>query len=467
MIMPAKKQDQSENINQAGTWAKVQAQWAKEQLDKAQARADRFFQADEEIPLHDHLLFSIIGLFVLVFIIWANIAPLDQMTRGDGKVVPSSEVQVLQSLEGGIVDAFLVHEGDSVNAGQPLIRLRDVQASSDLGTNRQKYLSLQAKTERLKAEATGATTPQFSEEVMAGVPQSVQTEMDAFRADQNNLQTQLQVLQSQLTQKEQEVHEITSRASDLRGVINLAQQQMDMVKPLVDRGSAPKMELLQLEQDIKERQTELNSLTSSLPRTQSAVREVQARISEVTSAARAQAQTELAAATAEMNTVKQSLGALEDRKDRTEIKSPVNGTVKDIKLTTVGGVVQPGAPLIEIVPRDDQLLIEARIRPSDIAFLHPGQKAVVKLTAYDYAIYGGLKGELVDISADTITNEKGETFYRVRIRTNETHLKRRGEVLNIIPGMVASVQILTGKKTVMEYIMKPFIKTLGDSLHER
>ena len=188
---------------------------------------------------------------------------------------------------------------------------------------------------------------------------------------------------------------------------------------------------------------------------------------EIESAARAQAQTELAAATAEMNSIGQTLTALTDRKTRTEIRSPVNGTVKDIKVTTVGGVVKPGADLMEIVPRDDQLIVEARIRPADIAFLHPGQKAVVKLTAYDYSIYGGLTGELVDISADTITNEKGETFYRVRIRTPQTFLKRKGEVLDIIPGMVASVDILTGKKTVMQYLLKPFIKTLDVAMRER
>lgn len=169
----------------------------------------------------------------------------------------------------------------------------------------------------------------------------------------------------------------------------------------------------------------------------------------------------------EMKSIEQTLGSLEDRKTRTEIRSPVNGTVKDIVVTTVGGVVKPGEPMMEIVPKDDQLLVEARVRPSDIAFLYPGQKAVVKITAYDYSIYGGLRGELVDISADTITNEKGESFYRVRLRTYENTLKRKGEVLPIIPGMVASVDIMTGKKSVMEYILKPFVKTLSNAMSER
>jgi adhesin transport system membrane fusion protein len=168
-----------------------------------------------------------------------------------------------------------------------------------------------------------------------------------------------------------------------------------------------------------------------------------------------------------MNTIKQTLAALEDRKVRTEIKSPVNGEVKDLKINTVGGVVQPGSDIIEIVPHDDQLLIEARIRPGDIAFLHPNQRAVVKVTAYDYAIYGGLDAEVINISADTIVDEQGESFYRVRIRTFETELVRKGEILPIIPGMVTSIDILTGKKSVMNYILKPFIKTLNNSMRER
>ncbi|HEY8190884.1 MAG TPA: HlyD family type I secretion periplasmic adaptor subunit, partial [Alphaproteobacteria bacterium] len=266
---------------------------------------------------------------------------------------------------------------------------------------------------------------------------------------------------------EQEVNELSTRIRDLREVIRLAQEERDMIEPMVARGSAPKMELLQLERSMKERQTELNGLTGSLPRAQSAVNEAKARMNELKSSAKAQAQSELSATQIEMGTIKETLGALTDRQSRTDIRSPVAGIVKERKFNTVGAVIQPGQDVMEIVPKDDQLLIEAAVRPADIAFLHPGQKAVVKLTAYDYSIYGGLKGELVDISADTIANEKGETFYRVRVRTPETHLIHRGQKLDIIPGMVASIDILTGKKTVMEYLMKPLIKTLDNAMKER
>lgn len=462
---PQKNTDLS--INKAGDWAKIQEDWVKGQVEKAQARADKFFTTDEELPLSSHILMMAIVGFFAVFIIWANFATLDEVTRGEGKIIPSSEIQVIQNLEGGIVDEFLVHEGEEVKAGQIIMRLRDIDATSNLGANQSKYLGMMATVSRLKAEAEGKTTPEFPEEVMKGAPGSVSEELEAFKANNQSINSQIAVYEQQLAQREQEVRELNTRITDIRGVIGLSNQERDMIAPLVERGSAPKVELIQLDRALKEKQTELNGLLGALPRSKAAVSEAQAKIAEVKNGFKAQAQTELSAKMIEMNAIGETLGSLEDRKTRTEIKSPVNGTIKDIKVNTVGGVIKPGENIIEIVPKDDQLLIEARVRPADIAFLYPKQKAVVKLTAYDYSIYGGLKGELVDISADTITNEKGESFYRVRVRTFENTLKRKGEILPIIPGMVASVDIMTGKKTVMEYILKPFIKTLNNAMNER
>jgi adhesin transport system membrane fusion protein len=464
-MTPDPKDDLS--INKASEWAQIQSEWMKVQMEKAQAQADKFFTTDEELPLGSHLLLTAIIAVFVTFILWANFATLDEVTRGDGKIIPSSQIQVIQNLEGGIVDEFLVKEGDEVQANQIIMRLRNIDATSNLGANQSKYMGLMATIARLGAEAEGKPTPDFPDEVMKAAPQNVSEQLDAFRANMQSLNSQLQVFQQQLAQREQEVRELETRTADLRGVISLSRQERDMIAPLVERGSAPKIELIQLERGLKEKQSELNSLLGALPRSKAAVQEAQAKIEEVTNTARAQAQTELSAKLVEMKSIEQTLGSLQDRKTRTEIRSPVNGTVKDIVVTTVGGVVKPGEPMMEIVPKDDQLLLEARVRPSDIAFLYPGQKAVVKITAYDYAIYGGLRGELVDISADTITNEKGESFYRVRLRTFENTLKRKGEILPIIPGMVATVDIMTGKKSVMEYIMKPFIKTLNNAMSER
>lgn len=459
--------DDVETINDASGWAKVRGEWAREKIEIAQAYADRFFQTDEELPLHSHLLLSVVALFFVCFVVWANFATLDEVTRGQGKVIPSTEIQVIQHQEGGIVQEFLAHEGDEVVAGQVLMRLSDVGATSDLGANRQRYLGLSAKVQRLQAEADGLVTPKFSEDVIKGVPQSVKEELNAFNANRKNLDSQLNVLDQQLSQRQQEVQELKTKIHDLRGVINLARQERDMISPLVKRGSAPKVELIQLERSIKEREADLNGLLTSQPRAESAVQEVQAKIDEAKNNAKAKAQEDLTTTQIEMNSIKQTLTALSDRQKRTEIRSPVAGTIKDFKINTVGGVVQPGQDVIEIVPKDDQLLVEARVRPSDIAFIYPGQDATVKITAYDFSIYGGLKGKVVDISADTITDDKGESFYRVRVRTSQTSIHRNGQNLPVIPGMVATVDILTGKKTVMEYLLKPLIKTLSGAMHER
>lgn len=471
--MSSKKQqvqpeaDKSVGINDQGEWNAVRHGWAQEQAGLAKARAITFFEADDDITLSKHLLLSGIFFFFVLFIIWANLAQLDEVTRGEGKIIPSSEVQALQSLEPGMVEEFLVKEGDEVKQGQVLMRLRDIEASSDLGANRARYLGLLAAITRLQAEAEGKEDFKFPDEVIKESPSSVTEEMNAFRANKLQLQGQINVLEQQMTQRSQEIDEINTRIGDLRGVIGLQQQELNMIRPLVEKGSAPKLELLQLQRGIQEKSTELNSLKSSLPRSESAIAEAKARLAEAHQTAKTQAQTELSAKLTELNEIRERLTALTDRKVRKEIKSPVAGTIQELSINTIGGVVRAGEDIIKIVPKDDQLIVEARVKPSDRAFIYPGQPAVIKITAYDFSIYGGLKGELLDISADTIKDEKGEVFYRVRLRTYETELKRKGEVLPIIPGMVASVDILTGKKTVMSYLLKPIIKTLGNAMNER
>ena len=440
--------------------------WMGDQIYKAKAHAEHFFMTDEDLPLAKHLLMlGIVGFFA-IGILWASFATLEETTRGEGTVIPSSEIQKISSLEGGILEEILVKEGIEVTAGQTLARLRDIAATSDYGSNEARYLGLLATVTRLQAEAEGKM-PTFPDEVMKGAPQSVTEEMNAYRANQDKINTQVMIYQQQKSQRSQELNELQIKQNDLRGQLSLAEEEKAMVAPLVASGSAPKMDLLQLDRQIKERQTELNSVTAAIPRARSAIGEADARIRDINSSARATAQTELSAKMIEMNSIREGLAGLADRKDRTEIKSPVNGFIKDITVYTQGGVVQPGQTFIEIVPKDDQLLVEAKIKPKDIAFLYPDQEAVVKITAYDFSVYGGLKGKVVSISPDAVTNEKGDSFYLVRVRTEENTLKRRGEILPIIPGMVATVDILTGEKTVMEYLLKPFIKTLSNSMNER
>ncbi len=439
-------------------------------LDMSKNYEEDVFAPYEGINKRDHVLLYFIGFILLVFIGWANFATLEEVTRGEGTIIPSSQVKVIQNLEGGIIEEMLVRNGDVVDKGAVLVRLRNIQATSDLSANQKRYLGLKAIVQRLQAQSEGAESIDFSDDVIAGVPESVKNEKATFAAAQRQMTSQMSVLEQQLAQKKQEVEELERRIADTGRVLSLSNQEMEMLKPAVERGAAPKMELLQLERSIAERRAELNGLRLALPRSKSAVTEVEQRLAEMSDTAKADAQRELADKIVEMNSIRETLSALEDRKERTTIVSPVKGTVKDVKFTTEGGVIQPGETIMEVVPLGDSLLIEANIRPSDIAFLYPGQKATVKITAFDYTIYGGLEGKVETISADTITSQgqQGEEeFYQIVVRTEETAIKHQGDELLIKPGMKAQIDVLTGEKSVMDYLLKPFKKAAQSALRER
>lgn len=427
---------------------------------------DDDFSADG-IGWRDHILLYAIGALVVIFLAWANIATLDEVSRGDGTVIPSSEVQAVQNLEGGIIDEFLVREGDIVKEDQVVLRMRNVQAKSDFDSTMQKYLGLLATIARLQAEAEEKDAIAFPDEVKRGAPDSVQAEQNAFDANRRQRESQSSVLRDQLSQKEQEVAELQRRIADTGSVLALAVDERNMVEPMVEKGAAAKKELLQIRQRIAQQSAELNGLKLALPRAQSAVKEVKSRLESLSSEFRATAQGELAEKTKELNVIKQTLSAFRDKSERTEIKSPVHGAVKDLKITTVGGVVRPGETIMEIVPLEDQLIVEARIRPADIAFIHPQQKAIVRLTAFDFSIYGSLEGRVVEVSPDSIVNDKGESFYRVRVKTDQTKVTKDAKEFDVMPGMQATVDIVTGEKTLMTYLLKPFTKATQTALRER
>ncbi len=438
-----------------------------QKLDITRKYDDDFMEDADGISWRDHMLLYSIAILFGIFIVWAGLARVDEVSRGDGKVIPSSQVQVVQNLEGGIIDEFLVNEGDTVEEGQVILRIRNTQAKADYSANNQKYLGLLATTIRLQAEAEGRDSLEFPDDVRQGAPDSVKAEQDAFNASRRQREGQIGVLQQQKNQKEQEVAELQRRISDIASVMQLAQDQRSMVAPMVDKGAAAKMELLQVDREIAQQRAELNSLKLSLPRSQAAVEETIQRLNELQNGLKADAQRQLADKTIELNALKETLGALLDRSDRTEITSPVRGKVQAIKVRTLGGVLKPGEPIMEIVPLEDLLIVEARIKPSDIAFIHTGQSAIVRLSAYDFSVYGALHGEVKEISADTITNDKGESFYRVRIQTDKTSLEKNGSQYDIIPGMVATVDIVTGRKSILSYLLKPFIKASQTAMRER
>lgn len=418
------------------------------------------------IPAFDHILLYSIAAFFVLFILWASIAKLEEVARGTGQVIPISQTSVIQSLEGGIIDQFFVRAGDIVQVDQPLLQMRNVQAQSDYRANYQKYLRLWATVVRLEAQAKNEK-PVFPEEIEKEAPDAIITEMNAFEAGQGRGEGQVGVLEQQLAQREQEAQELTRRIADLGNIIRLAKEEQAMIRPAVEKGAAPKIELLQLDRQIAEQQAELNGLRLSLPRVRASIEEARQRLKETTTGTRSDVQRELSEKSIELNALKETLSAFQDKAERTEIKSPIYGSVKNIAITSIGAVAKPGDVIMEVVPLGDELVIEANIRPQDIAFIYPGQKAIVRLTAFDFSVYGGLDGEVSFISPDSTTNDKGESFYRVQVKTTKTTLERSGKEHPIIPGMQASVDILTGEKTVMTYLLKPFIKASQTALTER
>ncbi|WP_192563032.1 HlyD family type I secretion periplasmic adaptor subunit [Pseudomonas gozinkensis] len=411
-------------------------------------------------------IWAIIGFFVFLML-WANFAVIDEVTKGDGKAIPSSKIQKIQNLEGGIVSELFVKEGQIVEAGAPLVRLDDTRFASNVGETEADRLSMLLRVERLSAEVDDRPL-NFPEDVLKAVPGQAKSEESLYVSRRQQLHDEVGGLQEQLIQRQQELREFTSKQAQYRQQLGLQRQEINMSEPLVAQGAVSPVEVLRLKRAEVETRGQLDATTLAIPRAESAIKEVQRKIDETRGKFRSEALTQLNEARTDLNKAQATGKALEDRVSRTLVTSPVRGIVNKMLVNTIGGVIQPGSDLLEIVPLDDTLLVEAKIRPQDIAFLHPGQEATVKFTAYDYTIYGGLKAKLEQIGADTITDEdKKTTYYVIKLRTERSHLGTDDKPLLIIPGMVASVDIITGKKTVLSYLLKPIIRARAEALHER
>ncbi|MBX6321169.1 MAG: HlyD family type I secretion periplasmic adaptor subunit [Rhodospirillaceae bacterium] len=435
-------------------------------FDPAETEPGRF--------LLGHILLIAIGALVAVFLVWSNWAVLDEVTRGEGRVIPSSQVQVIQNLEGGILAEVLVHEGDVVDKGQVVMRIDNTTAESNLEDLQAQKWSLMAVIARLSAEAEGVASEKdikFPAELLKVAPQFAAAQRDLFVARAAQLQSQIATLKTQAQQRQQELTELNGKLKSLEQSAALAKKELTITRPLAAQGVVSQVELLKKEREYNDIMGDLNATRLALPRAKAALQEAISRIAEQEATFRADASTDLNNQRTQLASVEAQLTAGRDRVTRTEVRSPVKGRVKEIKVRTIGGVIQPGQDLMEIVPIEDTLLIEAQIRPSDVAFLHPGQKATVKITAYDYSIYGGLDATLEDISADTIEDttgeHQGERFFRVRLRTVKNFLGTPETPLPIIPGMTATVDIRTGQKTVFQYLMKPILKARQSALRER
>lgn len=406
------------------------------------------------------------SLFVLLVITlflaglaWAKVTIIDEVTRGEGRVIPSSKVQVIQNLEGGIVDEILVRSGDIVEPDQVLMRLDAVGFRSDAGELQARQTALIARIGRLEAEVTG-TEMRLPAEFLARAPDVAQSERELMQSRRENLDVQVSILEGQVSQRRQEVLELQSKIEQAERSLSLVSEEIRITRPLVQNGVVPRINLLRLQREANDLQGEIDAAKLALPRAEAALDEATERIEEKNLTFRSEAQAELTEAQGELAAIEERLTAAQDRVERTEIRSPVRGVVKTMNVRTIGGVIRPGMDIMEIVPLDDTLLIEAKIRPADIGFLHPGLQATIKFTAYDFSVYGGLKGELESISADTIVEERsGESYYLVTLRTEENTLEHDGKILTLMPGMVASVDILTGRRSVLDYLLKPILKS--------
>ena len=411
-------------------------------------------------------IWGVIAFFVFL-VSWAHFAVIDEVTKGDGKAIPSSRIQKIQNLEGGIVAQIYAKEGQIVEAGAPLIRLDDTRFASNVGETEADRVAMELRVERLSAEVENRPL-RITEQARKSVPNQAANEESLYTSRRQQLVDEVGGLQQQLVQRQQELREFSSKADQYRNSLNLLRQEISMSEPLVAKGAISPVEVLRLRRSEVETRGMLDGTTLAVPRAQAAISEVQRKIDETRGKFRSDALTQLNEARTDLAKTQATAKGLEDRVSRTMVTSPVRGIVKQMLVNTVGGVIQPGSDMAEIVPLDDSLLVEARIRPQDIAFLHPGQKAMIKFTAYDYTIYGGLEGTLEQIGADTVQDEeKKNTFYVIKLRTNKSHLGSDEKPLLIIPGMVASVDIITGKKSVLSYLLKPIIKSRAEAMHER
>lgn len=417
----------------------------------------------QQEPLRAQFILRFTAVALILLVVWAGFAEIDEVTRGEARVVPTSQVQIVQSVDGGVVVELPVSEGQLVEAGQLLLRVDPTRFVSNMLESRSSLLALQAKALRLEALTRG-TAFNPPAELMRDAPEVVAQELRLYESRRAELNAQVAIAQNQLAQRQQELNEVQARREQAERGLESVLKELAIARPMVASGAASEVEVLRLERDAVRLRGDKEQSIAQISRVRSAILEATRKIEEVQLTSRNVMSAELSETMGKLASLSQSGRTLEDKVKHAEIKSPVRGTVKRLLINTVGAVVQPAKELVEIVPSDDALILEAQIAPKDIGFLHPGQEAMVKFTAYDFANYGGLTADVIHIGADSVVDDKGNAFYRVRVRTRKPDL---GPNLPIIPGMVAQVDILTGKKSVLSYLLKPVLRAKSNALTER
>ncbi len=422
----------------------------------------------EQAPLKAKMVLYCILAILIAGLVWAYYAKVDEVTRGEGRVIPSRQMQVIQSLDGGIVSEILIKEGDIVSVGTPLIKIDETRAVSSLRENQGQYLALLAKQARLRALAEGgAFNPPA--EVRKNNPLVYEQESALYYASREELASIVSIGRDQVVQREKELVEVQFKKEIAEKTYESANKELAANRPLLASGAVSEIDILKLEREATRARGEIDQSGAQISRIRSSISEAKRKITESEQNFRSKVRTELNDASAKIASLTETSVSLSDKVKQATLKSPVNGKVSRLFFNTVGGVIQPGKEVMEVVPTDDALILETKVQIKDIAFLRPEQPAIVKLTAYDYTIYGTLDAVVVSIAANSTVDEKGNAYYIVRVRTlkNTIGEDKLGHGLPIIPGMVAQVDILTGKKTIMSYLLKPVLKAKSYAFSER
>jgi len=420
---------------------------------------------EQQSTLRARSLLYGIALTCIGLIIWAAVAPIDEVTRGEGKVIPSRQLQIIQSADGGVIDELFVEEGAMVKQGDLLVRIDPTRFVASYQEGSVRAFALAAKVERLRAQINNEPLQlNFSEAVTSEQQQVLRQEQGYYQASLKELSDRLSVAREQRAQRQQELGEVQARLSAAEKSYRMSTRELQATRPLLGSGAVSEIEVLRLQRDQAAADGEQLQAAARVRQVKASIKEADSRLLEIESTARNQWRAELSDASSQLNSLEKSVAGLADKVKLSEIRSPVNGTVQRVLLNTIGGVVQPGNAVVEIVPSDDRLLVEARIAPKDIAFLRPGLPATIKLHAYDFSVYGGISATLQHISADTITDERDNTFYLVRAVTNGADSAQK---FSVIPGMTAQLDIMTGKKSILSYLLKPLLRAKANALSER
>ncbi|MDE1153829.1 MAG: HlyD family type I secretion periplasmic adaptor subunit [Micavibrio sp.] len=433
---------------------------------------DLSFMSDLEAATHlkpngaSRLFLLAVTAFFTAAILWASFCEIDERVRGVGQVMPSSDIQVMQSLEGGILTGILVAEGDHVKKGQVLLRIDDLQFASEGRGIEAQLTGLKAKQARLRAETTGkdfAPDPALGQKY----PDIIANEQKLYVSRQQELKNAIDIIEDSVREAAANLSEVKASIAKYGKSSELLQKELAITRRLVEKKAQPEIEQLKLERELNEAQGNLSAAVQSRESLEARLSAAKRGEEEKTGAFRSQSLGELNDVEAKLASIQESLASVNDKVARTELKSPVDGIVHQLHVKTVGGVIQPAEKLVEIVPVADDLTIRSRISPTDVAFLKPGQDVRVSITAYDPQIYGTLNGKLERIGADTVEDAKGDVYFEIDVRTDKNYIGESDHPLPIAPGMVTETEVIVGKRTIMTYLMKPVLRTRDRALTEK